>query len=211
MRDRPFRVVPAAVEHAGALEALQPVVFPTLAPGQRFRAGHYRHHVKMFPEGQFVAVAGKEIIASTTTLRVEGRLISGRHSFSQIFGEGWLTSHDPGGAWLYGADLGVIPEWRGRGVGRALYAARQRTVVRLGLSGQATVGLLAGYGALAARMDVETYYRELLAGERSDPTISVQLRIGFRPRGLIPGYVSDPICAGYGVLLVLPASVEVSG
>ncbi len=206
-----FRVLPTAAERAEALAALQAVIFPTLAPDQRFLAEHYRHHVEMFPEGQFVAVADEgDVIGATTTLRVEERLAFEPHSFSRIFGGGWLSAHHPEGAWLYGADLGVIPEWRGRGVARALYAARQRAVRRLHLAGQATVGLLAGYGALADRMDAETYYRELLAGERSDPTISVQLRIGFRPRGLIPDYVSDPVCAGYGALLVLPADAEVA-
>ncbi len=205
----PFQILPAASAHAEALATLQKAIFPTLAPEQQFRAEHYRHHIAMFPEGQLVAVAGGEIIAATTTLRVGECLASGQHSFPQIFGEGWLTAHDPEGRWLYGADLGVVEAWRGRGVGRALYAARHEVVNRLGLSGQITVGMLAGYGALAGQMEAGAYYAELLDGKRSDPTISVQLRIGFRPRGLIPDYVSDPACAGYGVLLVLPADVAV--
>ncbi len=209
MSARPFRVVRAAPEQADALAALQEVVFPTLAADQRYCAEHYRSHIGMFPEGQLVAVAGDEVIGATTTLRVGESLARGRHSFPQIFGDGRLTVHDSDGAWLYGADLGVLPAWRRRGVGRALYAARQRLVRRLGLKGQVTVGLLAGYGALAGRIDAKRYYEELVAGERADPTITVQLRIGFRPKGLIPDYVDDPVCAGYGALLELPGSADV--
>jgi hypothetical protein len=58
-------------------------------------------------------------------------------------------------------------------------------------------------------MRIETYYAELLAGARTDPTVSAQMRIGFEPRGIIPGYLSDPVCAGYGIVLVLPANREV--
>src|SRR5207244_954016 len=105
---------------------------------------------------------------------------------------GWLTSHQPGGAWLYGADLGAHPDYRGRGLARALYAARQAVVRRLGLRGQLTVGMPSGYGAVKAAMSAEAYYAELVAGTRRDPTISAQLAIGFEPRGLIAGYLDDP-------------------
>jgi GNAT superfamily N-acetyltransferase len=131
------------------------------------------------------------------------------HTFAEIFGEGWVPLHQPDGRWLYGADVGTHPAYRRRGIARALYSARHDTVHRLGLAGQVTVGSPSGYGALADRLPIETYYIELLAGARTDPTISAQMRIGFEPRGIIPSYLSDPACAGYGILLVLPADREV--
>ena len=121
----------------------------------------------------------------------------------------WLTSHDPHGRWLYGADVGTHPAYRRRGIARALYAARHATVRALDLDGQVTVGMPSGYGALATSMSAEQYYAELLAGTRTDPTISAQRAIGFEPHGLIPGYIDDPVCAGYGVLLLLPAARDV--
>ena len=41
-------------------------------------------------------------------------------------------------------------------------------------------------------MTAEDYYERLVAGEITDPTVSAQMRIGFRPGGLIPDYVQDP-------------------
>jgi hypothetical protein len=48
-----------------------------------------------------------------------------------------------------------------------------------------------------------------VAGARRDPTVSVQMGIGFEPRGLLADYIDDPVCGGYGVLLVLPAARDV--
>jgi GNAT superfamily N-acetyltransferase len=199
-------------EHADGLAELQRIVFPTLAPAQRFAAEHYRHHVAMFPAGQLCIVdpaAGRRVVGMTSTIRYPLDLEHAQHGFDDIIQGGWLTAHDPAGRWLYGADVGVHPAYRGRGLARALYAARHATVRALGLDGQVTVGMPSGYGALADRMTAQQYYDELLAGTRTDPTISAQRAIGFEPHGLIADYIDDPVCASYGVLLILPASRDV--
>ena len=81
------------------------------------------------------------------------------HTFGEIIQGGWLTSHQPNGTWLYGADISVHPEYRGRGLATALYAARQEVVWRLGLKGQVTAGMIPGYGAVKDNMTAEEYYR----------------------------------------------------
>jgi GNAT superfamily N-acetyltransferase len=198
-----------AQEHVDALEELQRLVFPSLDDSERFKAEHYRRHIELFPEGQFVALAAAHVVGMTTTLRMGFDFDHPNHRFADVIGGGWLTAHDPGGDWLYGADIGTHPDWRRRGIARALYRARHDTVKALGLRGQVTVGMLRGYGAWKDRIPASEYYRELLAGVRTDPTVSTQMRIGFEPRALVPDYVSDPVCDGFGVLLVLPADREV--
>jgi GNAT superfamily N-acetyltransferase len=199
--------------HAEGLEALQHIVFPTLADDERFKANHYLHHIAMFPDGQFCAVdtagGGERVVGMTSTIRRDYDFDHGRHTFAEIHAGGWLTSHQPEGRWLYGADLGIHPEYRGREIARALYAARHDTVRRLGLLGQLTVGMPSGYGAVKDSINAADYYAELVAGTRTDPTISAQMRIGFTPRGLVPGYINDPVCDGYGIVLVLPTETEI--
>ena len=196
-------------EHAEPLAALQELCFPTLAPEQRFVAAHYRKHLELFPEGQFVALDGDRVVGGTSTCRLHFDFNHVGHSFDDVIQGGWLTSHEPDGDWLYGADISVHPDHRGRGLARGLYAARQHTVRRLGLEGQVTAGMMRGYGAVKDRMSAEEYYRGLRDGTVNDPTLSAQMKIGFELCRLLPRYVHDPTCDDYAVLIVLDASRDV--
>ncbi|MDK2973408.1 MAG: hypothetical protein PWP23_3163, partial [Candidatus Sumerlaeota bacterium] len=53
------------------------------------------------------------------------------------------------------------------------------------------------------------YYELLLRGELDDPTLTAQMRVGFEPRALLADYLDDPVCANYGILIVLPAEKNV--
>jgi 4-aminobutyrate aminotransferase/(S)-3-amino-2-methylpropionate transaminase len=198
-------------EHAPGLAAVQQICFPTLAESEQFKAPHYLKHLELFPDGQFAALDNDRIVGATTTLRLHFELSHPRHSFAEIFQGGWLTSHEPDGDWLYGADMGVLPEYRGHGIGKALYAARQEVVWRLGLKGQVTAGMLSGFGAVNGATTAEEYYAGVVAGRINDPTLSMQMRVGFEPRGLIADYLHDPVSANYAVLLVLDAAKDVEG
>jgi 4-aminobutyrate aminotransferase/(S)-3-amino-2-methylpropionate transaminase len=204
-------VVSTQPDHAEQLEALQRVVFPTLADEERFKAPHYRKHLQLFPAGQFVVLDGLRVVAATSTIRRRFDFDHPQHTFAEIIQGGWLTSHQPDGDWLYGADLGVHPVYRGKGLATALYAARQELVWGLGLQGQVTAGMMSGFGAVKDRMTAAQYYEALKAGRLSDPTISVQRKVGFEIKALLPDHLHDPSCGDSSVLLVLPASVEVTG
>lgn len=204
-------VASARPEHATQLEALQRVVFPTLADQQRFKAQHYLKHIELFPAGQFVGLDGDRVVAATATIRLHFDFADQAHTFADIIQGGWLTSHQPGGEWLYGADIGVHPAYRRRGLAQALYAARQELVWTLGLEGQVTAGMMSGYGAVKRQMSAEDYYQGLVTGRITDPTLSMQQRVGFEFRGLLQNYLSDPICDNYSVLIVLDAAKDVEG
>jgi GNAT superfamily N-acetyltransferase len=152
---------------------------------------------------------GDRVVGMTSTIRMNFDFDHPDHTFADVIQGGWLTSHDPAGRWLYGADIGVHPEYRRRGIARMLYKARHETVRALGLEGQVTVGMPSGYGALKDQMTAQQYYDELVAGARIDPTISAQRRLGFQLRSLVSDYIDDPVCDRYGIVLVLPADREV--
>jgi len=198
-------------DHAEQLEALQRVVFPTLADEERFKAPHYRRHLQLFAEGQFVVLDGTRVVAATSTIRRRFDFDHPDHTFGEIIQGGWLTSHEPEGDWLYGADLGVHPVYRGKGLAVALYAARQELVWALGLRGQITAGMMSGFGAVKDRMTAQQYYEGLKAGRLTDPTISVQRKVGFEIRALLPNHLHDSACDNYSALIVLDAAVEVAG
>ncbi len=204
-------VMHARPEHAEQLEALQLVCFPTLADDERFKARHYRKHLELFDEGQFVALDGDRVVGATATIRMRFDFEHIDHTFGDIIQGGWLTSHEPDGDWLYGADLGVAPDYRGQGLATALYAARQELVWRRGLKGQVTGGMLRGYGAVKHEMSAEDYYAGVVAGRLKDATLSMQLGLGFEPRALLKDYLNDPVSDNYSALIVLDAAKDIAG
>lgn len=202
-------VMKTGPQHVEQLEQLQKIVFPTLSPAERFEAQHYLKHIQLFPDGQFCVVDGARVVGMTSTIRHDFDVEHPNHTFADIIQGGWLTSHTPKGRWLYGADIGTHPDYRRRGIARALYASRQEVARRLGLLGQLTVGMPSGYGVLKDQMTAEQYYLDLQTGKRRDPTISAQLEIGFELMQLLPNYLHDPVCDDYGIVLVLPKERDV--
>lgn len=195
------------LEHAVQLDELQRIVFPTLSETERLAEAHFRHHVALFPEGQFVVLDGERVIASSTTIRYHLALED--HTFLEISDNLWMNTHEPDGDWLYGMDVGVHPDYRGQGLARVIYRARQETCRALGLKGQITVGMPNGYLNYAAEMSLDDYYQALLAGQITDPTVSTQQRMGFELVRLIHNYLDDPQCGNGGVLMVLPVEKTV--
>ncbi len=204
-------IMHARPEHAEQLAALQLACFPTLADEERFKARHYRKHLELFDEGQFVALDGERVVGATATIRMHFDFEHIDHTFADIIQGGWLTSHEPDGVWLYGADIGVDPDYRGRGLATALYAARQELVWRRGLKGQVTGGMLRGYGAVKHEMSAEDYYAGVVADRITDTTLSMQLGLGFEPRALLKDYLQDPVSDNYSALIVLDAAKDVPG
>jgi GNAT superfamily N-acetyltransferase len=194
-------IITTQPEHAEQLESLQKLVFPTLAPDLLMRKEHYLNHIRIFPEGQFVALKDNQVVGMTTTIRYHLNP-TGDHTFREILDDGFLNTHRPEGDWIYGIDMGIHPEHRGQGIAEYLYEARQETVKKLGLKGQFTYGMLSGFGARKHEMTATDYYAKVLKDELKDPTVSRQIKFGFKPLGLFAGYVQDPVCDGYCVLLI---------
>jgi GNAT superfamily N-acetyltransferase len=187
---------------AKKLEALQRAVFPTLSGEELLSERHYLRHIELFPEGQFVVLDGDRLIGMSTTMRTNHAL-EADHTFLEISDNLWLNTHDPGGVWLYGMDMGVDPAYRGQGIARAIYRARQELCRTLGLKGQITVGMLNGYLPHQNSMTIAEYGARVLRGELTDPTITPQQKVGFSLIRVIEDYLNDPQCGNAGILMVL--------
>jgi len=202
--DNRFVVVQSEPWMAEGLEHVQRASFPTLVEHQLTLAEHYLSHMKYFPEGQHAVLereSGK-VVASSSDLIVRLDLAHIHHRFVDISGHMTLSTHDPHGEWLYGADIGVHPDYRGHGLSTLLYTVRQGLVHRLGLKGHTAGAMPSGYGPVQREMPLERYLLETIRGERFDPVISVQLKRGYAIWGIIPEYLEDPSCANYGVLII---------
>ena len=87
--------------------------------------------------------------------------------------------------------MAVVPEYRGRGVARAMYRARFQLVKELGLERFLAAGRMPGYAAHADELSPEAYAEKVIAGELIDPVLTPQLRSGLRPVKVIRNYIPD--------------------
>lgn len=202
--DGRFAVVRTDGAMAAELAAIQEASFPTLSAPERMRAEHYRAHVRVFPEGQHAVVetASGRLVAASTDFRTTIDFGHYQHRYLDAVAGNWLTRHEPGGDWLYGADIGVHPDFRRRGIASLLYAERQDLARRLGLAGHVEGAMPKGYAGHQGAMAIEAYVARVVRGEIDDPTLSVSLRRGYHVYGILPEYLDDPSCANYGVLVV---------
>lgn len=176
-------------EHLAALAEHQKICFPTLAPYEWMTEEHFASHLRLFPDGQHVALDGDRLIGQSSTFRISGERALAQHAYMEILAQSYFTNHDPGGEWLYGADMSVHPDYRGRGISRMLYDARKQLCRRLNLRGMVAGGMIPGYKNYRDRMGVEAYARAVALGELVDPTLTPQLRAGFTLRGILYNYI----------------------
>jgi GNAT superfamily N-acetyltransferase len=198
-----FVVANSAPEMVEDLEVIQRASFPTLAESEIITAAHYTAHIRRFPEGQFaVLTSAGRVVGCSTDFRTNFDLDHIEHRYIDAVDHNWLGNHDRAGDWLYGADIGVLPEYRGRGIARLLYGARHDLVRRLGLKGHIAGSMLRGYGRWKGQMTVDRYVAGVIAGRLVDPALTVHLKCGFRVHGIIQNYVTDSSCDHKAALIV---------
>lgn len=185
---------------------IQHLVYPPekFEPVSRWYPENLEQHLAIFPEGQLVVTLDGVIAGHAVTQRARAEEALTAHTWGQLTGWGSLETHDPEGDVLYGVDVCVSPEIRGRGLGKALYDARVELARRTGAVTIAAGARVPGYGALADRLPADTYVAEVVQGRRNDPTLSFQISQGFAPVRLLRDYFPDPESADWAVLIARP-------
>ncbi len=188
-------------EHFAQLEALQQVCYPTLAQHELMRREHFVKQYELFRAGQFVALAGDRVVGQGSGFYINFDFAHPNHRFYEICAGFYFTGHDPNGAYYYGADISVHPAYRGQGIGRRLYHARQALVRRDNKQGIVAGGLLPDYPHYKHMMTVQQYVDQVVAGALRDATLSFQLKMGFRVRGLLANYINDSASDNWAALI----------
>lgn len=189
-------------EFFSQLEQLQRICYPTLGAHELMRAEHFASQYEIFPEGQIVVLAGECVIGQGSGFFIDFDFANPNHRFKEICDNFYFTRHNPNGAYYYGADISVHPDYRGQGIGKRIYAARQAIVRRYNKAGIVAGGLIPGYAAYKGQLSVASYVEQVVAGLLQDSTLSFQLRNGFQVRGLIENYIEDSASDNWSTLIV---------
>ena len=161
-------------------------------------------HLYHFPEGQFsLFTAQGRLVADSTTMMVASATALRPHRWSELTGGGTLRTHDPEGDACYGVDLAVDPEFRGLGLARHLYAARFALALRKGCRSFIAGARIPGYHLATDLLSPEGYLKLVKRMVIFDPTLSMQLRMGFNLQGLLPDYIADPESRNCAALIVM--------
>lgn len=202
MPDDSIRIDTIKPSYAKALEQLQRDCFPTLAADELMSEAHFLKHCRLFPEGNFVALAGDRVVGLGSGFLIDFDFDHAQHSFQEIIAGGSYSRHDPRGEWYYGGDISVHPEYRRRGIGSRLYAARKEIVQTLNRKGIVAGGLIPDFAEYKDRFTVQQYVDRVVAGELRDSTLSFQLGRGFVVRGLLEDYIEDAASDNWATLIV---------
>ncbi len=187
---------------AHELEKIELTCFPTANPDDLLSEEDILAYADVFPEGYFVAMVDGRPVGMGAGIYLDFDFEHPQHTIASISGEHQCGNHDPNGAWYYGTDITVLPEYRGRGIGGMLYRERKGLVVRDGKRGIIAGGALPGFFDHKKTMAVDEYVDRVVAGDLYDPTLSFQLSHGFEVRGLLKDYLEDEADDGWAALIV---------
>lgn len=163
-----------------------------------------KSQITAFPEGQFVALFDDKIIGYSASIRVSGKLALNPHTWDGISGNGYATTHDPQGDYLYGIETCVDPDHWNHHIGQRVYNARKDLCVRLHLKGIVTGGRMSHLAEEKKKVKTPERYVEMVQQNKiHDHTLLFQLHNGFEIIGILEDYLPDDTKSlGYATHLV---------
>ena len=163
----------------------------------------YSSQLKRFPDGQICIEDNGKVVAAAFSAIVDYDKFGDRHTYEEITGDYYLTTHDPKGNVLYGVDIFVDPDYHGMRLGRRLYEARKELCKNLNLRSIIAGGRIPGYKAVADTLSPFEYIEKVSKRELFDPILTFQLANDFEVKQLLPGYLpEDKDSKGYATLLI---------
>lgn len=168
------------------IQQLQRIVYPHLRP---WSEAQLVNHLKVFPEGQFVAELHGEIVGASSSLIVLWEEYDPSHSFMEITGMGTFDTHNPKGKTLYGAEVCVNPNYRRKGIGHKLYEVRRNLCRQKNLRRIIAAGRLPNYYNYADKLSPREYVMHVLWGDIYDPVLRFQIDEGFHFCDIVDSYL----------------------
>lgn len=163
---------------------------------------NFQAQINTFPQGQICIENNGKVIAFAISVIVDYDQFGDKHSYDEITGNAYLTTHDPNGDVLYGVEVIVSPEFRGMRLGRRLYEARKELCRSLNLKSIMAGGRIPNYAPVAAEMSPYAYIEAVKSKDIYDPILTFQLSNGFEVKQILTAYLpEDKASKGYATLL----------
>lgn len=150
-----------------------------------------RSQINNFPEGQFVAELGGEIVGHCSTFVIGGAFALKPHSWKEITADGLASRHDPDGDYLYCLGICVDLKFRRLRIGQRLFDTQRRLCEELGLKGIVLGGRMPGYSRRKRTFrTADAYLKAVQERQIRDSAVEFHLANDFVPIGVLKNY--DP-------------------
>ena len=182
------------------LKKIMDVLYPGM--GGAWPEEKYRAQLSAFPDGQICIEDNGKVVAAAFSLIVDYEKFGDQHTYNQITGNAYLTTHDPHGDVLYGIEVVVLPEYQGMRLGRRLYEARKELCQNLNLKSIIAGGRIPNYQNFADKMPPQKYIELVKKKEIYDPILTFQLSNDFEVKRVLKDYLpEDKESKGFATLL----------
>lgn len=170
----------------------------------QYSQAELRGQIRHFPEGQFVAEYNGKVIGYCASLIVHRQKAMRSHSWREITGNGYCSTHTRNGDFLYGVDIFVDPAYRRMRIGERFYRERISLCKFLRLKGIIFAGRLPLLKKKFKQVgSAEGYLQAVLDKKIRDPVINFQLRQGFEILGILEKYdPKDTESMGYAAHMI---------
>lgn len=162
---------------------------------------HYKMQFKAFPEGQFLAEFNGRVVGYATSLIVQLDDDTEFYKYPEITGLSTFSTHNPSGDTLYGADIAVHPDFRGRGISTLLYEKRKALMKKYNLRRMIAYGRLPGYREFAGKMTPNGYVEKVKGGELKDFALNAHLKAGFEVKRVLLDFLRDEASLNHSTFL----------
>ncbi len=175
-------------------------IYPTM--GGSWPQNKYLAMLKIFPEGQICIEDNGIPVAAAFAVIVDYARFGNEHTYNEVTGNAYLTTHDPNGDVLYGVDIFVDPDHRDMRLGRRLYEARKELCKNLNLRVIVAGGRIPNYTLHADKLSPQQYIEAVKRKELYDPILSFQLSNDFEVKRVLRAYLpEDKESLGFATLL----------
>jgi predicted amidohydrolase len=191
----------AKVEDITQIKDLIKKVYPVMGT---YSEDTIRGQITNYPDGHFVIELNGKIVAYSASIILSEKLALKEHNWKEVTANGFASTHDPNGEYLYGYETCVDPDVRGHRLGSRIYNQRKRLAKFERLKGIVFAGRIPGFHKKVKKVkNVEDYINQVKNKKIKDSTLGFQLRQGFEVIGVIKDYLpSDKESMGYGVHLL---------
>lgn len=190
----------ATAKDISGIISLAAKVYPGM---ESYKKEMIRGQISNFPDGCFVILLNKKIIAYSASLLIDEKKATRSHTWREITGNGFGVTHNPNGEYLYGYETCVDPDVRGHRIGQRIYNARRRLVNYKNLKGIIFGGRIPNFHKRHRKVkSVKDYIEKVQTKKLRDPTLGFHLRNGFQVIGVLKDYIpSDRESMGYAIHL----------